>query len=223
MQEKISLLAKKIKAAGKTVAFTGAGISTESGIPDYRSQGGIWEKFRPVYFDEFMTSRKKRQEYWQRWKDLYQGIVKAAPNPAHLSLARLYAMGLLEAVVTQNVDGLHQAAGVPPEKVIELHGTSGRRRTHALRPTAPPNIRTKTPKPLAEGRSVVVSHTRRCCHFERVCSPLKPVNQEAPSKLENTIFENDGSRKEKRSYSYCRNSLILWCRGTESNCRHGDG
>jgi NAD-dependent deacetylase len=79
-----------------------------------------------VYFDEFMTSRKKRQEYWQRWQDLYQGIVKAAPNPAHLSLARLHAMRLLEAVVTQNVDGLHQAAGVPPEKVIELHGNTRR-------------------------------------------------------------------------------------------------
>lgn len=137
MQEKISLLAEKIKTAGKTVAFTGAGISTESGIPDYRSQGGIWGKFRPVYFDEFMTSRQKRQEYWQRWQDLYRGIVKAAPNPAHLALARLQAMGLLEAVVTQNVDGLHQHSGVPPEKVIELHGNTRRIRCMHCRRIVP--------------------------------------------------------------------------------------
>ena len=71
MNDKIAQIATKIKEGGKNVVFTGAGISTESGIPDYRSQGGIWDKFRPVYFDEFMSSKDSRVEYWRRWEELY--------------------------------------------------------------------------------------------------------------------------------------------------------
>ena len=111
---------------GKNVIFTGAGISTESGIPDYRSKGGIWEKFRPVYFDEFMSSKEARIEYWRRWSQLYDDLAQAKPNPAHLAVARLYKMGLLEAVITQNIDGLHQQAGLPHDKIIELHGSTRR-------------------------------------------------------------------------------------------------
>ena len=95
MKNKISLIAEKIKEGGKNVVFTGAGISTESGIPDYRSQGGIWDKFRPVYLDEFMSSKDSREEYWRRWVALYQGIVEAQPNAAHLALAGLESRGLL--------------------------------------------------------------------------------------------------------------------------------
>ena len=105
MDTKIKLIADKIKQGGNNIAFTGAGISTESGIPDYRSQGGIWDKFRPVYFDEFMSSKDARVEYWRRWKELYDGITRAKPNAGHLSLAKLYRKGLLQAVITQNVDG----------------------------------------------------------------------------------------------------------------------
>jgi NAD-dependent deacetylase len=126
VKEKISQIASKIKAGGNNVVFTGAGISTESGIPDYRSQGGIWDKFRPVYFDEFMSSREARAEYWRRWVELYQGILRAKPNPAHLALAELHEKGLLQAVVTQNVDGLHQDSGLPDDKIIELHGNTRR-------------------------------------------------------------------------------------------------
>ncbi len=126
MNEKIAQIATKIKKGGKNVVFTGAGISTESGIPDYRSQGGIWDKFRPVYFDEFMSSQESRKEYWSRWSELYQGIAQAEPNTAHMSLARLYELGLLQAVVTQNVDGLHQASGLPDDNIIELHGNTCR-------------------------------------------------------------------------------------------------
>ena len=133
MNEKITRIASKIKEGGKNVVFTGAGISTESGIPDYRSQGGIWDKFRPVYFDEFMSSKESRVEYWRRWGELYQGITKAEPNAAHLSLARLNEIGLLQAVVTQNIDGLHQASGLPDEKVIELHGNTCRIRCMSCR------------------------------------------------------------------------------------------
>ena len=133
MDSKISLIARKIKQRGKNIVFTGAGISTESGIPDYRSQGGIWDKFRPVYFDEFMSSRDAREEYWRRWKELYKGITRAEPNRGHSAIAQLYQMGLLEAVITQNVDGLHQESGIADDNIIELHGNTLRIRCMACR------------------------------------------------------------------------------------------
>lgn len=133
MDEKIAQIAEKIKAGGNSVVFTGAGISTESGIPDFRSQGGIWDKYRPVYFGEFMSSKAARTEYWQRWVELYRDIAGAQPNPAHLALAKLHDMGLLRAVITQNVDGLHQESGLPDEKIIELHGNTRRIRCMSCR------------------------------------------------------------------------------------------
>jgi len=137
MKDKIVQIARKIKEGGKNVIFTGAGISTESGIPDYRSQGGIWDKFRPVYFDEFMSSKESRKEYWRRWVELYQGIGRAKPNAAHMSLARLDEMGLLQALVTQNIDGLHQDSGLTDEKIIELHGNTRRIRCMSCRKISP--------------------------------------------------------------------------------------
>ena len=123
---KISLVAQKIGEGGKNVVFTGAGISTESGISDYRSKGGIWDKYQPVYFDEFMSSKEARIEYWRRKAELYGELVGAKPNPAHRALFSLYEMGLLEAVITQNIDGLHQESGIPDDRVIELHGNNRR-------------------------------------------------------------------------------------------------
>jgi NAD-dependent deacetylase len=131
MDKEIELIARKIREQGKNIVFTGAGISTESGIPDFRSQGGIWDKFRPIYFDEFMNSREAREEYWHRWQELYQGIRQARPNAGHKAIARLNQMGLLEAVITQNVDGLHQESGIADEKIVELHGNT--RRIRCLR------------------------------------------------------------------------------------------
>ena len=153
MKDKIERIAKKIKEGGKNVVFTGAGISTESGIPDYRSQGGIWDKFRPVYFDEFMSSKESRVEYWQRWGELYQEIARAEPNPAHMSLARLNDMGLLQAVVTQNIDGLHQVSGLPAEKIVELHGNTCRircMRCQKISPISKVQQRLKTGDPAPE-------------------------------------------------------------------------
>jgi NAD-dependent deacetylase len=124
MNSEINQIAEKIFEGGNTVIFTGAGISTESGIPDYRSQGGIWDKFKPVYFDEFMSREDARIEYWQRWQKLYQGLRQATPNKGHQAIAELYRMGLVQAVVTQNIDGLHQASGIPESAVIELHGNT---------------------------------------------------------------------------------------------------
>ncbi|MGD8345099.1 MAG: NAD-dependent protein deacylase [Desulfobacterales bacterium] len=136
MDKKIKQIAAEIKQRGKNIIFTGAGISTESGIPDYRSQGGIWDKFRPVYFDEFMRSRESRVEYWRRWQALYQGIRQAQPNAGHAAVARLHQLGLLQAVITQNVDGLHQAAGITGDHIIELHGNTRRIRCMSCRKVA---------------------------------------------------------------------------------------
>jgi len=111
---------------GKNVAFTGAGISTESGIPDYRSQGGIWDEFKPVYFDDFMSEKNARIEYWRQKAAMYDDLQKAKPNAAHLALAELYDHGRLTAVITQNIDGLHQESGIPADDVIELHGNTRR-------------------------------------------------------------------------------------------------
>lgn len=126
MDKSITLIAQQMAKGGRNVVFTGAGISTESGIPDFRSKGGLWDKYQPIYFDEFMSSRQVRIEYWRRKAELYPDLVRAKPNPAHMALAQLYELELLEAVITQNIDGLHQQAGLPDEAVIELHGNTHR-------------------------------------------------------------------------------------------------
>ena len=137
MDDKISLVAEKLIKGKRNVVFTGAGISTESGIPDYRSQGGIWDKFRPVYFDEFMSSREARIEFWRQKGEMYRDLVNARPNPGHTALAGLYEMGLIEAVITQNIDGLHQESGIPGDRVIELHGNTLRVRCMSCGKTMP--------------------------------------------------------------------------------------
>jgi NAD-dependent deacetylase len=126
MDEKIALIVEKIKASKKLVVFTGAGISTESGIPDYRGQGGIWDRFRPVYFDEFMSSRESRIRYWEQRMDMEKNLRRAKPNEGHMSIAALHDLGHLHALITQNIDGLHEASGIPGEKIIELHGNTRR-------------------------------------------------------------------------------------------------
>jgi NAD-dependent deacetylase len=104
------------------VAFTGAGISTESGIPDFRSPGGLWTQNRPIPFDEFLASREARNEAWRRKFAMEDKFRAARPGRGHRALARLVQHGKLSAVITQNIDNLHQQSGVPAEKVIELHG-----------------------------------------------------------------------------------------------------
>ncbi|MCP4722694.1 MAG: sigma factor regulator FecR, partial [Desulfobacteraceae bacterium] len=124
--DKIKQVVQKILGANQVILFTGAGISTESGIPDYRSQGGLWDKFTPIYFDDFMAKKKSRIQYWDQRLDMEKGLKHAMPNKGHLSIARLYEMGFLRAVITQNIDGLHQESGIPSDKVIELHGNTRR-------------------------------------------------------------------------------------------------
>lgn len=113
-----------IKASNRIVFFTGAGISTESGIPDFRSPGGLWEKNRPIDFSDFMVSEEARRESWRR-KFAMDGIISVArPNVGHDAIAQLYEQGQVSAVITQNIDGLHQMSGVAEEDVVELHGNT---------------------------------------------------------------------------------------------------
>jgi len=121
-EEKLHSARELIKKAGKIVAFSGAGISTESGLADFRSPGGLWDRYRVVTFQEFLASHAHRVEYWSMRRELIPGLLAARPNPAHHALARLEEQGKLNHVITQNIDGLHQAAG--SQKVIELHGTN---------------------------------------------------------------------------------------------------
>ena len=118
----LSRLARMIAHAEKAVVFTGAGISTESGIPDFRSPGGLWDRYRPIGFQDFVASEEMRREYWRRKFAVHPTMERAAPNRGHRAVAHLVAEGPVTGVVTQNIDGLHQAAGVAPERVVELHG-----------------------------------------------------------------------------------------------------
>jgi NAD-dependent deacetylase len=113
-----------IAEARSIVGFTGAGISTESGIPDFRSPGGIWAKHKPIPFEAFLASAEARRETWRRKFATHSTIEGATPNAGHRALARLAAQGRMSAVITQNIDGLHQASGIPDGKVIELHGNT---------------------------------------------------------------------------------------------------
>jgi NAD-dependent deacetylase len=122
--DEIERLHEMITSAKRIVAFTGAGISTESGIPDFRSPGGIWTKYQPIYFDDFVSSEEMRREAWRRKFATDETMLKAEPNAGHRALAKLVEQGRMSAVITQNVDGLHQRAGVPAGKVIELHGNA---------------------------------------------------------------------------------------------------
>ena len=120
----IELLRDMIGSAKRIVAFTGAGISTESGIPDFRSPGGIWTKYQPIYFDDFMSSEEMRREAWRRKFATDETMTKAEPNAGHRALAKLVEQGRMSAIITQNIDGLHQRSGVPESRIIELHGNT---------------------------------------------------------------------------------------------------
>jgi NAD-dependent deacetylase len=115
-------IAAWLREAQSAVAFTGAGMSTESGIPDFRSPGGIWATSQPVYFDDFLASAEARQEYWRQKSVSHRDFAESRPNPGHRILARWEQDRLIRGVITQNIDGLHQEAG--SYEVLELHGTA---------------------------------------------------------------------------------------------------
>ena len=113
-----------LRASRRVLIFSGAGISTESGIPDFRSPGGVWSKMQPIYFQDFVASEHVRRDAWRRRFSNADGWVGAKPNRGHYAVAELIRSGRASVVVTQNVDNLHQVSGVPEDKVIELHGNS---------------------------------------------------------------------------------------------------
>lgn len=117
-------LAHRLARAERIVAFTGAGMSTGSGIPDFRGPNGLWKRFQPVYFQDFIASEEARVRHWDFKLAGWEGFRDARPNEAHRALVELERQGSLLAVVTQNIDGLHQKAGHAAEMVIELHGTN---------------------------------------------------------------------------------------------------
>ncbi|MEM7425539.1 MAG: Sir2 family NAD-dependent protein deacetylase [Pseudomonadota bacterium] len=111
-----------VASARTIVAFTGAGISTECGIPDFRSPGGFWTKNRPIDFREFVASPDARREAWSRFLKLRDEHLGVKPGSGHAALAKLHAAGKLSHVITQNIDNLHQDSGLPADAIIELHG-----------------------------------------------------------------------------------------------------
>jgi NAD-dependent deacetylase len=123
--EPIEAVADMIVQSNKVVVFTGAGFSTESGIPDFRSPGGVWDKFDPseLNYQNILRSEEIREKYWRMHKMMWETIRDSQPNSGHLAVTELYNLGKLDCVITQNTDGLHQKAGVPDDLVLELHGT----------------------------------------------------------------------------------------------------
>lgn len=120
----IELGRRWIEQASNIVGFTGAGISTESGIPDFRSPNGVWARNRTVYFEEFVRNEQDRIEYWRQKTEGWPDMRDARPNAGHLAFVALARHGKLQAMITQNIDGLHQASGLDPALVLELHGNA---------------------------------------------------------------------------------------------------
>ena len=120
----VDRLGDLIAQSRSIVPFTGAGISTESGIPDFRSPGGVWTRNRPIPFDEFVDSQEARDEAWRRRFAMQDTFATARPSRGHRALASLYKAGKIPGIITQNIDNLHQASGVPQSDVVELHGNT---------------------------------------------------------------------------------------------------
>jgi NAD-dependent deacetylase len=120
----IDRLSEMFAQAERIVPFTGAGISTECGIPDFRSPGGLWTKNKPIPFDDYMSSAEMRSEAWRRRFVMEESFTNAKPGRGHLALASLYRAGKVPALVTQNIDNLHQASGIAPQDIVELHGNT---------------------------------------------------------------------------------------------------
>jgi NAD-dependent deacetylase len=128
LETAISALRELITDAGTIVPFTGAGISTECGIPDFRSPGGLWTRNQPIQFDDFLASREMRDESWRRRFAMQDSFGDAKPGRGHRALATFYRAGKVPGLITQNIDNLHQASGIAAEHIVELHGNT----TYAL-------------------------------------------------------------------------------------------
>ncbi|MBM4054851.1 MAG: hypothetical protein FJ264_09325 [Planctomycetes bacterium] len=116
-----------IRVSGKILVFTGAGISTGSGISDYRGPQGVWKRRKPVYYQDFMSSQEARVEYWDYKLEGWESFRTAKPNAVHYAIVRLEQAGKLLMVITQNIDGLHSIAGTSAGRLVELHGTNSKK------------------------------------------------------------------------------------------------
>jgi NAD-dependent deacetylase len=143
--EEISLLRRLIGAARNLVALTGAGISTESGVPDFRSPGGIWTQMQPITFQDFMASEEMRLEDWRRRFRMNESFSNAEPNPGHYGIVRLADEGKLTTLITQNIDSLHQRSGFPSARLVEIHGNVTKGRC----------LQCRMPMPLEAARKVI--------------------------------------------------------------------
>jgi len=162
MENPIERAAELIYNAQKVVAFTGAGVSTESGIPDFRSPGGIWEKYEPVYYQDFVVSEEARKKNWLRGRATYPVIRDAKPNSTHLALVDLEKIGKLDCIITQNIDRLHHKAGNSQNKIIELHGTNAYVICLSCGQTYP---RDEIQSLLEAKEEIEVPHCRKCNGF----------------------------------------------------------
>lgn len=124
MRQELIQFRDLLQNSQRTVVFTGAGISTESGIPDFRGPDGLWKKIKPIEFQEFISSEAVRRQTWQRWFEHGRGLLEAKPNSGHHVIASLVDSGKVTAVITQNIDNLHQISGIPSDQIIELHGNA---------------------------------------------------------------------------------------------------
>jgi len=122
--QQVAALAAVLRESRRAVIFTGAGMSTESGIPDFRSPGGIWTRMQPIAFQDYLSDARARQLSWQRRLEMEETWKTVAPNDGHRAVAELVACGKASHVITQNIDGLHQQSGVPADRLIELHGNT---------------------------------------------------------------------------------------------------
>ena len=122
VEDQIDELADMVHGAGRIVVFTGAGISTECGVPDFRSPGGLWTQFTPMSFQDFLASEKNRLEAWRRYAFIHASFRNAKPGKGHEAISELFRLGKASHVITQNIDDLHRISGVPAERIIELHG-----------------------------------------------------------------------------------------------------
>jgi NAD-dependent deacetylase len=162
LEKLIKHAADLIERSGRIVAFTGAGVSTESGIPDFRSPGGVWEKYQPVYYQDFLEDEAARRRYWERSRATYPVIRDALPNPTHYALVELEKAGKLDCIITQNIDRLHHKAGNSPEKIIEIHGNTAFAVCLTCRKTYPRN----EIQNLLEKKEIIdAPHCRECGGF----------------------------------------------------------
>ena len=124
MTDVVAALAEILRESRRAVIFTGAGMSTESGIPDFRSPGGIWTKMQPIEFKDYLSDPDARRVSWQRRLEMEETWNTVTPNAGHRAVAEMIARGKASHVITQNIDGLHQQSGVPDERLVELHGST---------------------------------------------------------------------------------------------------